>query len=191
MGMSDEKPAPPRWRPMTQTDLPAAYALSEILHPDYFERIEVLGEKLRLYPEGCFVLQDAQSRICGYCFSHPWMHGPPPALDTFFGRLPPAPTCYFIHDLALDPSLRGKGLAAALMPALVTAARNASLRHMMLVAVKGTQAFWARMGFRKMADATLQADTHEKYGGGAVAMERETRCPLPPPEKGRSTAGTK
>ena len=57
--MSDGSPAPFQWRPMTEDDLPAVYALSEILHPDYIERVEVLDEKLRLFRRGCF----AQPRI--------------------------------------------------------------------------------------------------------------------------------
>jgi predicted N-acetyltransferase YhbS len=100
------------------------------------------------------------------------MKGPAPALDTFFGSLPQAPTSYFIHDLGLDPSVQSKGLAAALMPKLVAVTRDASLSHMMLVAVKGTRPFWARLGFRKTADESLQALARETYGDGAVQMER-------------------
>lgn len=158
---------------MVEHDLPAVYALSEILHPDYIEREAVLGEKLRLFPDGCFVLADAAGPIRGYCFSHPWVNGPAPALDAFFGRLPNAATSYFIHDLALDPAVQSQGFAGALMPTLLAVARAGSLPHMMLVAVKGTEPFWARMGFRRMQDTTLQAAACAKYGKEAVQMERD------------------
>ena len=158
---------------MTMADLPTVHRLSARLHPDHPERPDVLAEKFDLFPRGCFVLDGAHLAVGGYCFSHPWTIGPPPALDTFFGRLPAAPTRYFIHDLALDHSVQGQGHAGALMPSLLAVARAASLPHMMLVAVKGTEPFWERMGFRTMDDATLQAAARAGYGDGAVQMERD------------------
>lgn len=173
--MSDGGPAPFQWRPMAAADLPGAYALSVRVHADFPERPEVLGEKFRLFPRGCFVLEDADSGICGYCFSHPWDAGPPPALDTLFGTLPNAPTAYFIHDLTVEAFLRGKKLASMIVPQLVEVARGVPVARMALVAVSGSEPFWIRMGFRRTADATLQNAARSKYGAGAVHMERQLR----------------
>ncbi len=163
----------PVWRPMKAADLAAVAALSTRVHPNYPERPEVLAEKFQLFPQGCFVLA-AGVAIAGYCFSHPWTKGaPPPALDGFLGQMPRDADSYFIHDLTLDAAMRGRSLAAILVPALMQAARNAKLRHMTLVAVNGSSPFWARMGFARTGDEAMQAAARAKYDAGAVHMERD------------------
>jgi GNAT superfamily N-acetyltransferase len=147
--------------------------LSVRVHPDFPERPEILAEKFRLFPRGCFVLDQAGSRICGYCFSHPWLNGPPPALDTLLGTLPDRPATYFIHDLTVEASLRRRNFASVLMPQLLGIAYGLPVDRTMLVAVSGSEPFWTRMGFRRMADQALQAGTRAKYGAGAVQMQRE------------------
>jgi GNAT superfamily N-acetyltransferase len=171
--MSDDGPAQYEWRPMTAADLAAVYRLSVHIHPDFPERPEVLAEKFRLFPRGCFVLDNGGSGISGYCFSHPWPEGPPPALDTLLQALPDAPSTYFIHDLAVDAVLRGKKLASALVPRLVAITRDIALDRMMLVAVSGSEPFWTRMGFRRTGDAALQDAAMAKYGADAVHMQRD------------------
>lgn len=168
--MSDKPTAPLQWRRMIAGDLPAVDRLSVRLHPDYPERPEVLAEKFRLFPHGCFVLGGAAG-ICGYCLSHPWTLGAPPPLDTAIGALPDAPDAYFIHDIALDSKARGKSLASSLVPTLMDTARGIGIGRMMLVAVGGSAPFWTRMGFRGMADE-LQAVAGALYGERAVLMER-------------------
>src|SRR5258707_646663 len=116
------------WRPMAHGDLPAVHDLSMHVHPDHPERAEVLAEKYRLYPSGCFVLQ-AGSIIAGYCFSHPWTRGTVPALDGLLGALPASPTTYYVHDLTLDETLRGQGQGRAVVPLLFEVARSLGLSH--------------------------------------------------------------
>jgi hypothetical protein len=160
-----------RWRAMTAPDLAAVAALAIQVHPNYPERPEVLAEKFRLFPAGCFTLA-SQRAVHGYCFSHPWLVSSPPSLDAFLGALPKRPDGYFIHDLTLDISARRRSLAAKLVPDLVSAARAAGLPHMTLVAVNGSAPFWSRMGFRRTADEALQESARAKYDAGAVHMER-------------------
>src|SRR5690348_13178588 len=109
----------PRWRAMTTSDLAAVTALATRVHANFPERPEVLSEKFRLFPAGCFTLADAEA-IHGYCFSHPWA-GPPPSLDAFLGSLPERPDCYFIHDMTLDFSVQRRNLATELMPEIFRA----------------------------------------------------------------------
>jgi GNAT superfamily N-acetyltransferase len=170
--MNEGSRALPQWRPMMAADLAGAHDLSMRSHPDFPEQLEVLAEKFRLYPRGCFVLADRGTDIHGYCFSHPWLAGPPPALDALLGTLPSAPNAYFVHDLTVDASLRGRKLASALVPQLVEIARGLPVDRMMLVAVSGSEPFWTRMGFRKTGDETLQEAARTKYGAGAVHMRR-------------------
>lgn len=156
---------------MAAGDLPAVTTLSLDVHPNYPERPEVLAEKFRLFPSGCFALE-SEGTVAGYCFSHPWIAGAPPALDTFLTALPGKPTHYFIHDLTLAASMRRRGFAEALMPDLLRAARGAALDRMALVAVSGSSPFWSRMGFQATPDEAIQSAARAKYDDGAVHMER-------------------
>jgi GNAT superfamily N-acetyltransferase len=156
---------------MSQGDLSAVQDLSMHVHPDHPERAEVLAEKFRLYPSGCFVLE-AGDGIAGYCFSHPWIRGAVPALDGFLGTLPAGPTTYYVHDLTLDETIRGQGQGRAIVALLFEAARLLGLSHLSLVAVNRRGPFWQAAGFSGTPDEGLQAAAQAKYGAGAVHMER-------------------
>jgi ribosomal protein S18 acetylase RimI-like enzyme len=157
---------------MEAADLAAVHALSLAVHPDHPERAEVLAEKFRLFPGGCFVL-DGASGIAGYCFSHPWTRDSAPALDTLIGALPQRPGAYFIHDLTVDPAARGAGLGRAVVPHLFDVARSLKLTHLTLVAVNDRGPFWRAAGFSAVADEAMQAAARAKYGAGALMMARE------------------
>lgn len=161
------------WRAMSVSDIPDIGELSNRVHVNYPERRQVLEEKFALFPKGCFTLHGADGRACGYCFSHPWIDGPPPSLDTFLNALPARPSTYFIHDLTLDPSLQGRKLASALVPLIVDVAKAIPVARMALVAVSGSEPFWSRMGFRRTNDPILQATARSKYDESAVHMQRD------------------
>jgi ribosomal protein S18 acetylase RimI-like enzyme len=156
---------------MSEDDLPAVHDLSMRVHPNYPERAEVLAEKFRLFPPGCFVLE-TNDGIAGYCFSHPWTKGTVPALDGLLGALPGTPTTYYVHDLTLDEALRGLGQGRAVVPLLFKAAQSLGLSHLSLVAVNRREPFWQAAGFSPTADAALQAMARAKYDSGSVHMER-------------------
>lgn len=154
---------------MAAGDVAAVHRISAQVHPAHPERAEVLAEKFRLYPKGCFVLEGAGG-ISGYCFSHPWTDGAPPPLDTFMTALPGDLNAYFIHDLTVDDSLRGTGMGRALVPELFKAARAAGLERLVLVAVNNRGPFWQAAGFSATPDEAMQQAARAKYGAGAVHM---------------------
>jgi GNAT superfamily N-acetyltransferase len=156
---------------MSAGDLAAVHALSMRVHPNYPERAEVLAEKFRLFPAGCFVLE-ADGGIAGYCFSHPWSRGMVPALDSLLGALPVRPTTYYVHDLTLDEALRGQGQGRAIVPLLFKAAQSLGLARLSLVAVNRRGPFWRAAGFSATADESLQAMARAKYDSDALHMER-------------------
>lgn len=165
-------PAPQegRWRPMRGEDLAAVNELAHKIHPAYPEAPQVFEEKLKLFPDGCFTLQGADAGLVGYCFSHPWTRGVPPALDRLLDQLPRSPDSYFIHDLAIDDTLRGHGLAARLLPVMATVAKRYRLEHMTLIAVNASAEFWSKAGFAVTPDPALQLAARSKYGGDAIHM---------------------
>jgi len=141
---------------MRISDLCRVKALSEIIHVNYPERLVIFAEKLRLFPEGCFVLTAADV-VDGYCFSH---------------SLPKHPTTYFIHDIALIESRRRKGFAGMLLGQLDSVARELAFNLLTLVSVNGTESYWLSQGFQEWDVDGSHDYLEAEYGAGAVLMCR-------------------
>lgn len=159
-----------KWRAVAAADLAAIQRLADIQHVSLPERPEVFAEKFELFRDGCLVLVQ-EGTIVGYCFSHPWLLRDIPPLDTLLRHLPPSPECLFIHDLAIEPRVRGKGATGILVEFLVSLARREGLSHLALVSVYGTYPLWTRFGFEVVSDAAL-ADHLKSYGDTARYMVR-------------------
>lgn len=91
--MTDRTSTTPGWRQLLAADMARVQAISEQVHPELPERLEVLEEKRALFPEGCLGFGGAE--IHGYGLAHPWMLGGIPALDGFLGGLPLNPDCLY------------------------------------------------------------------------------------------------
>jgi ribosomal protein S18 acetylase RimI-like enzyme len=165
------------WRPMTAADLPAVLAIAAVVHPDYPEDEAVFAERLRLFPDGCLVLEGAGG-LLGYVVAHPWYRGAPPALNTLLGRLPDMAGAFYIHDLALLPAARGTGAGRLVVDRLVALAHRARQPRLALVAVNDSSGFWQRQGFREMHDPALAAKL-ASYDDAARYLERELEFPTP------------
>lgn len=138
--------APIIWRAMTPDDLDATIALAARVHTDYPESNAVFTERLALAPEGCFVLAHAHT-VFGYLLSHPWRGTLTPALDTLLHQLPATPDRWYIHDLALSESTRGKGFAQQAIAIAEQAARRQKLPQITLVSTRYAVPFWHKQGF--------------------------------------------
>ncbi len=148
---------------MCAADLAAVEKLGNAIHLDHPEDAAIFTERLRLCPEGCYTL-DGPAGLAGYIISHPWHANSPPPLNTLLGTLPPAPTTWYIHDLALHQATRGSGAAPAIVATLAIRPR------IDLIAVGASPRFWARQGFRP---APLPAAKLASYGAGAQFMIKE------------------
>lgn len=155
---------------MMPADLPAVVQIAACVHLDYPEGEHVFAERLALFPEGCRMLLDGD-RARGYLVSHPWTRKAPPALDTLLGKLAEPADTYYIHDLALMPQARGRGLAVEAVTLAVTIARARGLATLSLVAVGDSIEFWRRQGFALVRDADVERSL-ASYGGSAHYMER-------------------
>jgi GNAT superfamily N-acetyltransferase len=158
----------PMWRPMSPSDLPAVFRIADALHPDAREQQAVFEEKLRLFPGGCFALED-DGAVLGYAISHPWLRDEVPPLDAFLGKLPDASDCLFLHDVAIVACARGYGSAADLIERLTAIAQRAQLGALALVALYGSDKLWGRLGFCARRPAGL-CRTLASYGVAAVYM---------------------
>lgn len=150
------------WRAMQPQDITEIYALAARCHPDLHERKAVLAEKQRLAPQSCFVSEQIfppqnitaetadtiqKRKLCGYLLAHPWRDNAVPKLDTLLHSLPAAANSLYLHDLALDSSARGQGLAAQAVNLISDYAKQAGFHSINLVAVHHSAPFWQKHGF--------------------------------------------
>ncbi len=164
-----------RWRLMTPDDIATVHAIATVTYPSLPEPASCMAERQRLCPAGCLVLDQAPAHLghapLGYAIAHPWRLGDPPPLAAMLGSLPARPDTFHIHDVALLPSARGRGLARHALDALIGAARSLGLPALSLVAVAGSAAFWATCGFES-ADHLCPPARLESYGADARYMIR-------------------
>jgi predicted N-acetyltransferase YhbS len=141
----------------------AAYAAE--LH----EGIDKYRARLQFCREGCYVAVDGGAAVA-YVQSHAWSKAvdPPGATDEAVPAPPAQPDCWFLFDLAVSLAVRGRGVARALVDAVMRAAKEAGVGCVRLVAVGDADTFWSRLGF-----AALQVlPAGSGYGGQrAVLME--------------------
>lgn len=143
------------WRRMSEQDIAAVTHIAAQVHPDYPEDESIFVERLALFPDGCLLLEIGE-QAAGYVISHPWIEHQPPALNSRLRSLPVPASTYYIHDVALLPTVRGLGAASQLMTILTQLALTTDLNSMSLVAVNDSHAFWTRHGFALIDDPALQ-----------------------------------
>jgi ribosomal protein S18 acetylase RimI-like enzyme len=108
------------WRPMKNVDLKKVYTISLAQWgSDNYESIHIFEDKLRRFPEGCFVYE-SNNKVQGYVFSHPWNSKIIPILNQRLPNINPETfDSYFIHDIVLVPELRGLGIASKILYQLI------------------------------------------------------------------------
>jgi GNAT superfamily N-acetyltransferase len=79
----------------------------------------------------------------------------------------------YLHDLALTSNARGLGLPSRLLSCAFDHARSRALDTMALIAVQGTERFWAGYGFEPTTPSLELLDTLHTYGD-ARFMTRST-----------------
>jgi len=159
-----------QWRSATLSDTAHIARLSKAHLGVYAEGEEIFAERIRLAPEGCFVLTNSTSTV-GYFFSHPWIRQKPPALHQMLGEIPAASDCWYVHDVAVDADARGGGVVASICERALDIARSKGFRTAMLVAVSGAGSYWQRLGFKDATTEALRLKLKD-YGDDAVYMER-------------------
>ena len=161
------------WRQTSLNDIESLVRVADKIHPDLPESDQVFAERVKLFPEGCLALVEGErDELLGYVISHPIRHRQPPALDSLLGEIASDADQYYIHDLAILPQFRRRGLAQECINKLFAIARRYSYPTTSLVSVYNTAPFWGRFGFvpveigegfeRKLLD----------YGDDATYLER-------------------
>lgn len=135
------------WRAMKAADLVAVAAIAAVGFPDHFEGRDCFENRLALNPAGCFVLAGEDGRPHGYLVAYPWTADAAPALNTLIDAIPDEASVMYLHDLALDPAVRGGGWSRPVVEQLAQDARAAGWPALTLVAVNDAAPFWERHGF--------------------------------------------
>lgn len=159
---------PHQIRPMLPSDLAAVLHVQAACYPAAMqESADVVMARLRTASATCVVGCDSEG-VCAYLFAYPSRLGAITWLGAPFDVAPDADTLY-LHDLSVAPHALGRGLARALVSAVLDLGRAHGLRHSALVSVQDSAAFWEALGYRARAslDPALAS-----YPAGAVYMQR-------------------
>ncbi|MDP3657442.1 MAG: GNAT family N-acetyltransferase [Brevundimonas sp.] len=156
---------------MTAADLDAVAGIAAVGFPDHFEGRDCFENRLALNPAGCFVLAGDEGPPQGYLVAYPWTENAAPALNTLIGTIPDDATVMYLHDLAIDPAVRGGGWSRPIVERLAADARVAGWPALALVAVNAAAPFWERHGF-SVADPPGMAAKLAGYGPDARYMVR-------------------
>ena len=160
------------WRPMTESDIPGVMSVANEIHRELPEHEPAFRERLCLFPKGCMVLVDGEE-VGGYAISFPVCHGKLPALNDLLGEIPPDADQYYLHDIAVLPALRGRGVAGDGIRQIFELAKQYPTTC--LISVYGTVPYWHRFGFvRGPVDAAME-EKLRGYGPGATYLVQENR----------------
>jgi ribosomal protein S18 acetylase RimI-like enzyme len=157
------------WRPLLPSDINELVRVAAEVHPELPESHQVFSERLALFPEGCLGLIEGD-HFCGYAISHPIRQCQPPELDSMLGEIDPGADQYYIHDIAILPALRGRGLASVGVQKLLAVAER--YPSTCLVSVYGTERFWGGFGFIKCPASNALRTKLVSFGEGAAFLQR-------------------
>lgn len=127
---------------------------------------DVLMSRARVSPETCFVAQRGQE-LAGYVIALPYPPFEYPDLAEAEHSAHRTDNLH-LHDMVVAERFRGRGLARRMLDRLTAVASALTYDTISLVAVGGSDAFWAANGFRPHSEVDVPAG----YGPQAVYMSR-------------------
>lgn len=166
---------PLHWRLMEAGDLASVSAVAKEVHPEFPEDDAVFLNRLVLYENGSYVLENG-STIIGYAVTHPWKSFNIPALNTVLSALPEHSDTYYIHDIALLGAALGSGAAGKIISIVASHALVSGFKTMSLVAVNGSSGFWEKQGFEVANRPDLEPKL-KTYSDDACFMLRQLHLP--------------
>ncbi len=119
---------------------------NQCYRPELIESAESFLTKIAICSSTCVGAWEKEA-LCGYLFAHPWKIGLPVQLDRRSNQMPEGVDGIYLHDLAVTPECRGRGVPRALLRPVLEYARCTGLLRFALVSVQGSEPFWERWGF--------------------------------------------
>ena len=139
------------------------------------EQVETLQCHWQVAPGFCFVASENE-KVVAYLLAHPWQIRVQPPINRHYTNTGIVTNTIFIHDLALHPAIRGKGVGRVLVQQLFEVAAANGYQHFSLISVQGTVGFWAKYGFKIVTDLPENYFNNLEIhypGGGYFYMEKE------------------
>jgi ribosomal protein S18 acetylase RimI-like enzyme len=158
-------------RRLTADDLDGILQIQAGAYPALAESAATLADRLLQAPDWCWGAEQ-NGQLRAYLLTHPWPHSTPPEWNTSLPLLPAHSLHLYVHDLAIDVSARGSGLAHPLLGTVLQRARHARFADARLVAVQHSRPFWQRHGFQTVPAQSRLNDTFASYGDDARLMWR-------------------
>ena len=159
---------------MTLTDLDQVLAIQQRCYPPHYrEPFSAFENKLLRSPGTAWLAVDGGDAV-GYLVTLLVDENHFPALHQADWTPPVQAKWLYLHDLAVVPRQRGGGAGHGLIDRARTHARSTGLQGLSLVAVQGSQPYWARQGFqvRDVAHAALRKKLCS-FGEDACFMVRD------------------
>ena len=156
--------------PLRFGDPPAALAIQAAFYPPAIRDSDVaFASRIAVAPDWCWAVE-TDGRLDAYLLSHPWKSMDPPPPDTVLKGA--GGDVWYIHDLSVAPSARGRDLGTRLLATCLDA--HPDVQRSELVAVPGAAPFWTRRGWTESPSVVLRAKV-AVYGEGSSYLEREWR----------------
>lgn len=107
--------------------------------------------------------------VVAYCLAHPYPRNRVAVLGTVCSESTIDTDNLYLHDLAVQRSSAGCGIAQRLLSHVMTVAKSRGCRTMSLVAVQDAAGFWMKMGFAPSNEVCID----ESYAATATFMTRK------------------
>ena len=151
-------------------DLEGLAAVQRACYGDQFLESSEVFERRIASKANCSIVLQRDDAVCAYLVAYRSERSRVTPLHGDFD-VSPHPDTLYVHDMAVEPSLKGQGFARMLLNSLMRLARTEGLRYSGLVSVQGTEAFWEKRGYVAHAlDDAAQVRNLSTYGDGAVYM---------------------
>ena len=119
-----------------------------IYPPELWESNDSFRRRLEQFPEGCMAVVNPSSELVAYSFSHPWNKNSIVPLNCVDLVIPEDADCYYLHDLAVIPAYRRRGIAQVLLHLALGIARRHGFKLVKGVAVQNSHKHWEKCGFK-------------------------------------------
>ena len=159
-------------RPMRPADLPALLRIQAACYPPSMNEPEaVLRQRLDVAADTAWVTETPDG-VHAYLFAYRSRLGKLTPLGGGF-RVEPDGDSLYLHDLAVGPALKGRGVGPALVERALQQAAELRLPWSSLIAVQGSLPFWSRLGYRPFTRLTAEQAAHLRgYDGEAHYLAR-------------------
>lgn len=162
-------------RPLTTADVAQLLRIQRLCYgAEFIEGAEVFTRRLQA-AHHCSWAAQQHGRVVAYVAAY-WSR--PGKVTPLQGEFvddtdAEAESVLYLHDLAVEPSKAGQGIAAQLLQTAVSHAQARGVQRAALVAVQGAEGYWRRQGFGPSQPTDVTQKAHlASYGAGAQYMER-------------------